>query len=110
VTNKDYSNTAFAGGREQQSNRLHGRAQEAMQLVTARLEAGEEPLTLDEMAEHFRMTPATLRLSLRAPVDFGLVTVRQGQVIPTTKLKQLRNPSLNGNEAASQTSRSVDSD
>jgi hypothetical protein len=96
VSNKDYSNTAFSGGREQQSNRLHGRAQEIIQLVTARLDAGQEPLTTDEMAEHFRMTPATLRLTLRAPVDLGLITVRQGQVIATAKLQQLRNPNLNG--------------
>jgi hypothetical protein len=94
VTNKDYSNTAFAGGLEQQSNRLHGRAQEVVRLVNARLDAEQEPWSLEEMAEHFRMTPATLRLSLRAPIDLGLVTIQQGQVAPTRKLLQQRSMNL----------------
>jgi hypothetical protein len=110
VSNKDYSNTAYAGGLEQQSNRLHGRAQEIIQLVTARLDAGQEPFTIDEMADHFRMTPANLRLTLRAPVDQELITLRQSQVIATTKLLQLRNPNLSAQELANFSSRIASGD
>ena len=88
VTNKDFSNTAYAGGESQQSDRLHGRSKQIVDNVLGTLDDENYPsiCSTAELTKHFGMMAGTLQMTLRGPVELGLLTVKQGRVYPTAKL------------------------
>jgi hypothetical protein len=102
VTKREYTNTAFAGGANQQSDRLSGRSKQVVDYVMDHLAAADyqSACSLTEMAEHFGMMPGTLRMTLRGPLDLDLLSIKRNVVYPTVKLLQRAEPCLGMDAAA----------
>ena len=101
VTNKDFSNTAYSGGESQQSDRLHGRSKQIVDKVLASLDDDnyQAICSTTELAKHFGMMAGTMQMTLRGPVELGLLTIKQGRVYPTAKLLERQGLSADASAA-----------